>query len=123
VSLELTIIQDVLEGGEGISSPMLSVTGLSLKTRTRLGQDESISSKTPFSQRHSVLSAQFLVVAAPYHSMYMNEAPEKFFREDLGAEELWQAEDLQMPVFHTESGLFQRPICACSLLIIALIVT
>jgi hypothetical protein len=44
MSLELTIVQDVLEGGEGIPSPMLSVTGLSLKTRTRLGQDESISS-------------------------------------------------------------------------------
>jgi fatty acid synthase subunit alpha len=79
-------------------------------------------SKMPFSQCHSVFSVQFLVVSAPYHSMYMNKVLEKLFQEDLGGEELWQAEDLQMLVFHTESSLFQCPICAGSLLIITLVV-
>jgi fatty acid synthase subunit beta len=31
VSLDLTIIQDSIDGGEGIPNPMLSVTGLILK--------------------------------------------------------------------------------------------
>ena len=144
MSLESTIVQDVVEGGEGVLSPMLSVTGLSLKdlesqitnTNSHLPEGSKLfwslhngpkadvatgpacalfglvtslrklhaavgldQSKMPSLQCHSVFSVRFLVVSAPYHSMYMNKALEKLFQEDLRGEELWQAEDLQMPVF------------------------
>jgi fatty acid synthase subunit alpha len=161
VSLEPAIVQDAVEDGEGVPSPMLSVTSLSLKDlesqinnanphlpegsklflslhnglrcywtcscviRTCYVFEENSCYSWPGPKQNAILAAQsvfsvrFLVVSAPYHSMYMNEAPEKLFQEDLEGEELWRPEDLQMPVFHTESGLFQRPVCFCSLLIIS----
>ncbi|GLB40343.1 putative protein with domain of unknown function (DUF1729) [Lyophyllum shimeji] len=148
VSLEPTIVQDSVEGGEGIPSPMLSITGLNLKdveshikktnahlpvnsqlqislhngprafvitgparalhglvtnlrkVRAPSGLDQS---KIPFSQRKPVFSVRFLVVGVPYHSDYLSGATEQLVNEDLG-EELWQPQDLKIPVYHTEDG-------------------
>jgi fatty acid synthase subunit alpha len=147
VSLEPSIIQDAVEGGEGTPSPMLSVAGLSLKelephikqTNSHLPDNARVQvslhngprtfvitgparslyglvtnlrkvrapngldqSKIPFSQRKPVFSVRFLVVGVPYHSGYLSGATEKLV-EVLG-EELWEAGDLKIPVFHTEDG-------------------
>lgn len=169
-ALEPGIVQDSLEGGEGSPTPMLSVTGLSLKeleshvvgTNEHLpdgsrlqvslhngpkafvitGPPKSLfglvtslrkvkassgldQSKVPFSQRKPVFSTRFLVVEVPYHSDYIAGATEKVVEEDLESEELWNPEDLKIPVYNTEDGnfllvasllhkltCFQVPICA-----------
>lgn len=148
VSLEPSIVQDAVEGGEGTPSPMLSVTGLSLKelaphikeTNAHLADNSKLfvslhngprafvvtgparalfglvtnlrkiraangldQSKVQFSQRKPVFSVRFLVVGVPYHSDYLSGATEQL-REDLEGEELWNAADLKIPVFHTEDG-------------------
>jgi fatty acid synthase subunit beta len=149
LSLEPSIVQDSVDGGEGVPTPMLSVTGLSLKDLQPLiksanshlpdnskmfvslhngprafvitgpsrclyglvaslrkirgvsGQDQS---KVPYSQRSPVFSVRFLVVAAPFHSIYMNGTSEELLEEDLDGEELWRPEDLAIPVYNTEDG-------------------
>ncbi|KNZ81816.1 Fatty acid synthase subunit alpha [Termitomyces sp. J132] len=149
VSMEPSIVQDSIEGGEGTPSPMLSIAGLSLKeveshlkkTNAHLPENSQLhislnngprafvvtgparalhglvtnlrkvrapsgadQSKTPYSQRKPVFSVRFLVVGVPYHSDYLAGATEQLFNEDLGGEELWQAKDLKIPVYHTGDG-------------------
>ncbi|KAJ6628615.1 hypothetical protein B0H10DRAFT_1750735, partial [Mycena sp. CBHHK59/15] len=85
-----------------VTGPARSLYGLvaSLrKVRAASGLDQS---KTPFSQRKPVFSVRFLVVGVPYHSNYLAGATEKLITEDLGDEELWNAEELKIPVFNTE---------------------
>jgi len=149
LALEPHIVKDAVEGGEGIPTPMLSVTGLMLdvlemhindtnkhlpwnskltvslyngprafvvtgpakalyglvislrKIRAPTGLDQS---KVPFSQRKAVFSTRFLVVGVPYHSPYLDGVSEKVCTVDLEGEELWTAEDLAIPVYHTENG-------------------
>ncbi|KAJ6624064.1 fatty acid synthase [Mycena sp. CBHHK59/15] len=87
-----------------VTGPARSLYGLvtSLrKVRATSGLDQS---KTPFSQRKPVFSVRFLVVGVPYHSDYLAGATEKLITEDLGDEELWNAEELKIPVFNTEDG-------------------
>jgi fatty acid synthase subunit alpha len=148
-SLEPSIIQDTLDNGEGVPSPMLSITGLPFKelephvkkTNSHLPEISKLTvslhngprafvitgparslyglvtnlrkirapsgldqSKTPFSQRKPVFSVRFLVVGVPYHSKYLEGAGEKLCMDDLEGEELWMPEDLQIPVFNTETG-------------------
>ncbi|KAF5382044.1 hypothetical protein D9615_004428 [Tricholomella constricta] len=148
VSLEPSIIQDSIDGGEGTPSPMLSITGLNLKevethlkkTNAHLPENSNLQvslnngprafvvtgparalhglvtnlrkvrapsgldqSKTPFSQRKPVFSVRFLVVGVPYHSEYLQGATEQLVNEDLG-EELWNSQDLKIPVYNTEDG-------------------
>ncbi|KAJ7077160.1 fatty acid synthase [Mycena belliarum] len=87
-----------------VTGPARSLYGLvtSLrKVRAPSGLDQS---KTPFSQRKPVFSVRFLVVGVPYHSAYLAGATDKVMEEDLGGEDLWKAEDLQIPVYNTEDG-------------------
>ncbi|KAL1711802.1 hypothetical protein EV715DRAFT_278348 [Schizophyllum commune] len=138
-----------VEGGEGVPSTMLLVTGLLLKdvethlakTNKHLPSNSKLhislyngpkafvitgparalyglvqnlrkvkapsgldQSKVPFSQRKPVFSVRFLVVNAPYHSEYLTGVTVKVAGEDLVGEELWQAADLKVPVYHTENG-------------------
>lgn len=149
LAVEPNIVQDSVEGGEGVPSPMLSVTGLPIaalekhlagvnkhlpknsqlgvslyngtrafvvtgppralyglvtalrKVRAPSGLDQS---KVPFSQRKAVFNVRFLVVGVPYHSHYLDGATEKVM-SDLG-EELWDAKELGIAVYHTESGKY-----------------
>lgn len=155
-AVEPSIIQDAVDGGEGIPSPMLSVTGLSLKdlephiakTNKHLPDNSKLfvslhngsrafvvtgppkslfglvtslrkvkapsgtdQSKVPFSQRKPVFNIRFLVVGVPYHSDYLSGLTEKLIAEDLEGEELWQAKDLKIPVYHTEDGKFNAYRC------------
>ncbi|KIJ66907.1 hypothetical protein HYDPIDRAFT_174219 [Hydnomerulius pinastri MD-312] len=69
--------------------------------RAPTGQDQS---KVPYSQRKPSFGVRFLVVNAPYHSMYLASATDKLCNDDLGGEELWTADELAIPVFNTEDG-------------------
>ncbi|KAG8770032.1 3-oxoacyl-[acyl-carrier-protein] synthase, partial [Ceratobasidium sp. 428] len=147
LAVEPNIVQDSVDGGEGVPSPMLSITGLPLaslekhiagvnkhlpknsqlgvslyngsrafvvtgpsralyglvtalrKVRAPSGLDQS---KVPFSQRKAVFNVRFLVVGVPYHSHYLDGATDKVLK-DLG-KELWEAKELGIAVYHTESG-------------------
>ncbi|CAE6423597.1 unnamed protein product [Rhizoctonia solani] len=147
LAVEPNIVQDSVDGGEGVPSPMLSVTGLHLpalekhiagvnkhlpknsqltvalhngsrafvvvgppralyglvtalrKVRAPSGLDQS---KVPFSQRKAVFNVRFLVVGVPYHSHYLDGTTEKVLA-DLG-DELWDAKELGIAVYHTETG-------------------
>ncbi|KAL1666812.1 acyl transferase domain-containing protein, partial [Schizophyllum commune] len=149
VAVEPSIVADSVEGGEGVPSTMLLVTGLLLKdvethlakTNKHLPSNSKLhislyngpkafvitgparalyglvqnlrkvkapsgldQSKVPFSLRKPVFSVRFLVVNAPYHSEYLIGVTDKVAGEDLAGEELWQAADLKVPVYHTENG-------------------
>jgi fatty acid synthase subunit alpha, fungi type len=47
---------------------------------------------------------RFLVVGVPFHSQYLRDAADKVISQDLNGAELWTAEGLQIPVYHTENG-------------------
>lgn len=149
LALEPTIIQDALDGGEGVPSPMLSIAGLTLKdlephvkqTNVHLSENSQLEislhngprvfvvtgppralyglvtnlrkvrassgldqSKIPFSQRKPVFSIAFLPINVPFHSQYLDGATDDMFDDDLEGEELWQPADLEIPVYHTETG-------------------
>ncbi|KAG8974078.1 3-oxoacyl-[acyl-carrier-protein] synthase, partial [Tulasnella sp. 427] len=71
------------------------------KVKAPAGADQS---KIPFSQRKAVFSMRFLAVNVPYHSPYLQSATQKLCEDDLKGDALWDAKDLQIPVFHTENG-------------------
>lgn len=71
------------------------------KVRAPSGADQS---KIPYSQRKPVFSVRFLVVGVPYHSDYLSNVADTVVDEDLEGE-LWEASDLKIPVFNTETGL------------------
>ncbi|KAF8632253.1 hypothetical protein AX15_002000 [Amanita polypyramis BW_CC] len=154
VSLDPNVVEDSVGGGEGIPSPMLSITGLELKelkphlelTNSYLMQDSQIhvslhngprafvvtgpakslhglvtslrkiraasgadQSKVPFSQRKPTFSVRFLVVGVPYHSEYLRGVTDSVLK-DLEGEELWQPNDLKIPVLNTEDGSDMRKV-------------
>lgn len=87
-----------------VTGPARSLYGLvtSLrKIRAPTGLDQS---KIPYSQRKAVFSVRFLTVGVPYHSQYLEGVTEKVTEIDLEGEELWEPEDLEIPVYHTENG-------------------
>ena len=71
------------------------------KIRAPSGLDQS---KVPYSQRKLAFGVRFLMVNAPYHSIYMAGATEKLINQDLKGEELWTADELAISVFNTEDG-------------------
>ena len=61
-------------------------------------------SKVEFSKRMPVFSMRFLVVGLTFQSQYVWDAADKVFHQDLDCEELRIAEELQIPMHHTENG-------------------
>lgn len=87
-----------------VTGPAHSLHGLVIslrKIRAPTGLDQS---KIPFSQRKAVFSVRFLTVGVPYHSSYLEGVTEKVTEIDLKGVELWNPEDLTIPVYHTEDG-------------------
>lgn len=151
LAIDPQLVRDSVDGGEGVPSPMLGVTGLALdilekhinntnkhlatnsrmaislyngpkafvvtgparslyglmtslrKIRAATGLDQS---KIPFSQRKAVFSVRFLTVGVPYHSQYLEGVTDKVTEVDLEDVDLWEPEDLHIPVYNTEDGLF-----------------
>ena len=87
-----------------VTGPPRSLYGLVTnlrKVRAPSGLDQS---KVPYSQRKPAFGVRFLVVNAPYHSVYMAGANDKLCDEDLKGGELWTPDELAIPVFNTEDG-------------------
>jgi hypothetical protein len=55
-------------------------------------------------RRKPVFSIRFLLVGVPYHSEYLNGVADLVAGEDLDHEELWEPNDLKIPVYNTETG-------------------
>ena len=51
-----------------------------------------------------VFLIRFLLVGVPYHSEYLNGVTDLVAGEDLDHEELWEPNDLKIPVYNTENG-------------------
>ena len=71
------------------------------KVRAPSGLDQS---KVPFSKRKPVFHVRFLLVGVPFHSPYLTDAVDVLLNDDLEGEELWDADELQIPVYHTTDG-------------------
>ena len=71
------------------------------KVRAPSGLDQS---KVPFSKRKPVFHVRFLLVGVPFHSPYLADAVDVLLNDDLKDEELWEADELQIPVYHTADG-------------------
>jgi fatty acid synthase subunit alpha len=87
-----------------VTGPPKSLFGLVTSLRKVKASSGLDQSKVPFTQRKPVFSTRFLVVGVPYHSDYIAGATEKVVKEDLEDEELWDAEELKIPVYNTEDG-------------------
>ena len=71
------------------------------KVRAPSGLDQS---KIPFSKRKPVFHLRFLLVGVPFHSPYLTDAVDVLLDDDLKGEELWEVDELQIPVYHTADG-------------------
>ena len=71
------------------------------KVRAPSGLDQS---KVPFSKRKPTFHVRFLLVGVPFHSPYLTDAVDVLLNDDLEGEELWDAAELQIPVYHTADG-------------------
>lgn len=63
-------------------------------------------SKIPFSKRKMVFTNRFIPINVPYHSPYLKGATQKLIESDLNGEELWNAGDIKLEVYNTETGEF-----------------
>ncbi|KAG9017229.1 3-oxoacyl-[acyl-carrier-protein] synthase [Tulasnella sp. 427] len=59
----------------------------------------NVKSKIPFSRRKAALSMCFSVIKLPY----LQRAMQKLCEDDMKGDPLWDAQVLQIPVFHTEN--------------------
>ena len=87
-----------------ITGPSRALHGLVTalrKVRAPSGLDQS---KIPFSKRKPVFHVRFLLVDVPFHSPYLADAVDVLLNEDLKGEELWESDELQIPVYHTADG-------------------
>lgn len=87
-----------------VTGPSRALYGLVIalrKVRAPSGLDQS---KVPFSKRKPVFHVRFLVVGVPFHSPYLRDAVDILLNDDLEGEELWDADELQIPVYHTANG-------------------
>ena len=87
-----------------VTGPSRALRGLVTalrKVRAPSGLDQS---KVPFSKRKPVCHVRFLPVGVPFHSSYLTDAVDVLLNDDLKGEDLWEADELQIPVYHTDDG-------------------
>lgn len=87
-----------------ITGPSRALYGLVTalrKIRAPSGLDQS---KVPFSKRKPAFHVRFLAVGVPFHSPYLTDAVDVLLNDDLKGEELWETDELQIPVHHTADG-------------------
>ncbi|KAF5337958.1 hypothetical protein D9757_014845 [Collybiopsis confluens] len=128
VSLEPSLVQDSIDGGEGTPSPMLSITGLSLpelephlaKTNKHLPENSRLQVTLHNGPRALVVTGparalhglvvNLRKIRAPLvltkaksrfrnaSHVYLAKATDKVIEEDLEGDELWKPEELRIPV-------------------------
>ena len=90
----------------GPSRPLHGLVTALRKVRAPSGLDQS---KIPFSKRKPVFHVRFLPVGVPFHSPYLKDAVDVLLNDDLNGEEFWEADELQIPVYHTADGKCLQP--------------
>ncbi|KAJ2999622.1 3-oxoacyl-[acyl-carrier-protein] synthase [Globomyces sp. JEL0801] len=90
-----------------VTGPPKSLYGLIQSLRKIRASPNVDQSKIPFSQRKPNVSMRFLPVDVPFHSDYLSECADQV-EKDVGYVELWSPKDLQIGVFHTETGMDLR---------------
>jgi fatty acid synthase subunit alpha, fungi type len=91
-------------GPRNFTGPPRALYGLIANLRKIRAPNGSGQSKVKFSKRKPVFSMRFLVIGVPFHNQYLQDAADKLISQDLDGEELWTAEGLRIPVYHTENG-------------------
>ena len=87
-----------------VTGPAKALYGLATALRKVMAPPGLDQSKTPFSKRKALFNMRFLPINVPYHSHYLQGATEKLVHNDFGGEDIWNVEDLSMPVYNTEDG-------------------
>ena len=86
------------------TGPPQSLYGLNLSLRKLKAPTGLEQSRVPFSQRKIKFSSRFLPITAPFHSNYLEQASD-ILKEDIKRGNLaFDAKDLKVPVFATDSG-------------------
>ncbi|KAG9248120.1 fatty acid synthase subunit beta dehydratase [Calycina marina] len=85
-----------------VAGPPMSLYGFSLKIRKLKAAKKNEQARTPFSKRGPTCSAEFLPITAPFHSRALASATEKIVA-DLQQLQITKS-DLEIPVYHTETG-------------------
>ena len=86
----------------GYPRALVGLVGSLRKVRAESGAEQG---KTPFSKRKAVFRMSFVPVGVPFHSTYLVGAAEKLITEDYkGADNVWTAAELKVPVKNTEDG-------------------
>ncbi|KAH7093843.1 hypothetical protein BKA62DRAFT_761063 [Auriculariales sp. MPI-PUGE-AT-0066] len=86
-----------------ITGPARALFGLVTALRQIRAPSGLDQTRVPFSQRKPTFSIRYFTVGVPYHSEYLAGATRKVFDTDLDGQELWTADDLVIPVYHTET--------------------
>ena len=99
-----------------ITGPSRALHGLVTALRKVRAPSDLDQSKVPFSKRKPVFHVRFLLVGVPFHSPYLTDTVDILLNDDLKGEELWEADELQIPVYHTADGECLGIACAMSIL-------
>lgn len=87
-----------------VTGPAKALYGFACALRSVKAPAGLDQSKIPFSKRKMVFTNRFMPINVPYHSPYLQGATEKLCQEDLQGEDLWQASEIQLELYDTETG-------------------
>ncbi|KAF7722190.1 3-oxoacyl-[acyl-carrier-protein] synthase [Apophysomyces ossiformis] len=103
------------------TGPPQSLYGLNLSLRKLKAETGLEQSRVPFSQRKIKFSSRFLPITAPFHSQYLKSVT-RSLTEDIEKHGLkFEARDLVIPVFATDSGSDLRSSADLTLALVSLI--
>lgn len=89
-----------------VTGPAKALYGFACALRSVKAPAGLDQSKIPFSKRKMVFTNRFMPINVPYHSPYLQGATQKLMEEDLAGQELWQASEIKLKLYHTESGTY-----------------
>lgn len=89
-----------------VAGPARSLRGLNLHLRELKANDEFDQCRIPFNLRKPIIDHRFLPVSAPFHSPYLSEAA-KNIKLRLSSK-IFSTEELEIPVYHTRTGIDLR---------------
>jgi len=87
-----------------VTGPSRALYGLVTALRKVRAPSDLDQSKVPFSKRKPAFHVRFLLVGVPFHSPYLTDAVDVLLNDDLKDEELWEVDELRIPVYHTADG-------------------
>jgi len=86
------------------TGPPQSLYGLNLSLRKLKAPTGLDQSRVPYSQRKIKFSSRFLPITARFHSSYLKPTVDTILHDAKNSHLLFNASDLKIPVFATDSG-------------------